>query len=86
MSGGCDGAIRFWDIRRAGCFRVLDLTQSQLGRRPPLLKSTPENVSSLFPIVIVCCSEEYLTIVLKRSCLPSSCRNSRASIQVSDLR
>lgn len=43
MSGGCDGAIRFWDIRRAGCFRVLDQSQSQLGRRPPLLKSTPEN-------------------------------------------
>jgi len=42
-SGGCDGAIRFWDIRRAGCFRVLDQSQSQLGRRSPLLKSTTEN-------------------------------------------
>ncbi|RLN21956.1 DNA excision repair protein ERCC-8-like isoform X2 [Panicum miliaceum] len=43
MSGGCDGAIRFWDIRRAGCFRVLDQSQSQLGRRSLLLKSTTEN-------------------------------------------
>ncbi|KAJ1286298.1 hypothetical protein BS78_03G343000 [Paspalum vaginatum] len=43
MSGGCDGAIRFWDIRRAGCFRVLDQSLSQLGRRPPLLKSTTGN-------------------------------------------
>jgi len=43
MSGGCDGAIRFWDIRRAGCFRVLDQSQSQLGRRSPLLESTTEN-------------------------------------------
>lgn len=36
MTGGCDGAIRFWDIRRAGCFSVLDQSHSQLGRRPPL--------------------------------------------------
>ncbi|CAK7347424.1 unnamed protein product [Dovyalis caffra] len=36
VTGGCDGAIRFWDIRRAGCFRVLDQSQSQLGRRPPV--------------------------------------------------
>ncbi|WVZ68111.1 hypothetical protein U9M48_017093 [Paspalum notatum var. saurae] len=43
MSGGCDGAIRFWDIRRAGCFRVLDQSLSQLGRRPPLLKSITGN-------------------------------------------
>ncbi|KAI6687955.1 hypothetical protein NL676_024783 [Syzygium grande] len=38
VTGGCDGAIRFWDIRRAGCFRVLDQSHSQLGRRPPLLE------------------------------------------------
>ncbi|CAO2817760.1 unnamed protein product [Amaranthus hypochondriacus] len=38
MTGGCDGAIRYWDIRRAGCFRVLDQSKSQLGRRPPLLE------------------------------------------------
>ncbi|KAF8023088.1 hypothetical protein BT93_F0550 [Corymbia citriodora subsp. variegata] len=38
ITGGCDGAIRFWDIRRAGCFRVLDQSHSQLGRRPPLLE------------------------------------------------
>lgn len=37
MTGGCDGAIRYWDIRRAGCFFVLDQSKSQLGRRPPLL-------------------------------------------------
>lgn len=37
VTGGCDGAIRFWDIRRAGCFRVLDQSHTQLGRRPPIL-------------------------------------------------
>uniref|UniRef100_A0A1J3H926 DNA excision repair protein ERCC-8 n=1 Tax=Noccaea caerulescens TaxID=107243 RepID=A0A1J3H926_NOCCA len=37
-TGGCDGAIRFWDIRRAGCFRVLDQSVTQLGVRPPILK------------------------------------------------
>ncbi|CAN1135674.1 WD repeat-containing protein ATCSA-1 [Linum perenne] len=36
ITGGCDGAIRFWDIRRAGCFRVLDQSRTQLGRRPPV--------------------------------------------------
>lgn len=40
MTGGCDGAIRFWDIRRVGCFLVLDQSQSQHGRRPPLLDKT----------------------------------------------
>ncbi|MCO5566493.1 hypothetical protein L7F22_020170 [Adiantum nelumboides] len=38
VSGGCDGAIRFWDIRRAGCYQVLDQQCSQIGRRPPVLK------------------------------------------------
>ncbi|XP_050884888.1 WD repeat-containing protein ATCSA-1 isoform X2 [Lathyrus oleraceus] len=38
ITGGCDGAIRFWDIRRAGCFQVLNQSRTQLGRRPPLLK------------------------------------------------
>lgn len=33
-SGGCDGAIRFWDIRRAGCFQVLDHNRSQIEKRP----------------------------------------------------
>ena len=48
VTGGCDGAIRFWDIRRAGCFLVLDQSQSQLGRRPPLLEcSTANKVSFL---------------------------------------
>lgn len=47
MTGGCDGAIRFWDIRRAGCFRVLDQSKTQLGRRPPfLLKSTKKGPAS----------------------------------------
>lgn len=36
VTGGCDGAIRFWDIRRAGSYLILDQSQSQLGRRPPL--------------------------------------------------
>ncbi|KAK4277405.1 hypothetical protein QN277_015409 [Acacia crassicarpa] len=38
VTGGCDGAIRFWDIRRAGCFLVLNQSSTQLGRRPPVLK------------------------------------------------
>lgn len=38
VTGGCDGAIRFWDIRRAGCFLVLNQSETQLGRRPPILK------------------------------------------------
>ncbi|EXB39828.1 DNA excision repair protein ERCC-8 [Morus notabilis] len=47
VTGGCDGAIRFWDIRRAGCFLVLDQSQSQLGRRPPILdRSATNKVSS----------------------------------------
>ncbi|XP_059287748.1 WD repeat-containing protein ATCSA-1 isoform X1 [Lycium ferocissimum] len=43
ITGGCDGAIRFWDIRRAGCFRVLDQSHSQLGRRPTLLTRSTAN-------------------------------------------
>lgn len=43
VTGGCDGAIRFWDIRRAGCFSVLDQTHTQLGRRPPILGRTSMN-------------------------------------------
>ncbi|PNT02477.1 hypothetical protein POPTR_014G016100v4 [Populus trichocarpa] len=47
VTGGCDGAIRFWDIRRAGCFLVLDQSQSQLGRRPPVLaRSAVSKVST----------------------------------------
>lgn len=46
VTGGCDGAIRFWDIRRAGCFRVLDQSRSQLGRRPPFAESTPKKGSA----------------------------------------
>lgn len=45
VTGGCDGAIRFWDIRRAGCFSVLDQSHSQLGRRPPLLERSTTKVS-----------------------------------------
>ncbi|KAL8487666.1 hypothetical protein ACS0TY_023673 [Phlomoides rotata] len=48
VTGGCDGAIRFWDIRKAGCFRVLDQSHSQFGRRPPLLvRPTTNKKSSL---------------------------------------
>ncbi|KAI5655189.1 hypothetical protein M9H77_32376 [Catharanthus roseus] len=43
VTGGCDGAIRFWDIRQAGCFRVLDQSNSQLGRRPPFLHHSAAN-------------------------------------------
>ncbi|KAJ8762613.1 hypothetical protein K2173_008052 [Erythroxylum novogranatense] len=43
ISGGCDGAIRLWDIRRAGCFLVLDQNRTQLGRRPPVLPRTSMN-------------------------------------------
>ncbi|XP_076955113.1 WD repeat-containing protein ATCSA-1-like isoform X1 [Bidens hawaiensis] len=46
MTGGCDGAIRFWDIRRAGCFSVLDQSHSQLGRRPPLVDPSATKVST----------------------------------------
>ncbi|XP_062022617.1 WD repeat-containing protein ATCSA-1-like [Rosa rugosa] len=46
VTGGCDGAIRFWDIRRAGCFLVLDQSQSQLGRRPPVLQRSATNKGS----------------------------------------
>ncbi|KAI3785412.1 hypothetical protein L1987_44530 [Smallanthus sonchifolius] len=46
MTGGCDGAIRFWDIRRAGCFSVLDQSHSQLGRRPPLVDQSTSKVST----------------------------------------
>lgn len=46
MTGGCDGAIRFWDIRRAGCFAVLDQSHSQLGRRPPVLERSTTKVST----------------------------------------
>lgn len=52
ITGGCDGAIRFWDIRRAGCFLVLDQSRSQLGRRPPLLEKTSTKVS--LSIICVC--------------------------------
>ncbi|XP_062163173.1 WD repeat-containing protein ATCSA-1 isoform X1 [Alnus glutinosa] len=43
VTGGCDGAIRFWDIRRAGCFLVLDQSHSQLGRRPHILECSATN-------------------------------------------
>lgn len=48
VTGGCDGAIRFWDIRRAGCFRVLDQSHSQLGRRPTLLTRSVTNKVPFF--------------------------------------
>lgn len=43
ITGGCDGAIRFWDIRRAGCFHVLNQSHTQLGRRQPLLERSSIN-------------------------------------------
>jgi DNA excision repair protein ERCC-8 len=54
MTGGCDGAIRFWDIRRAGSFLVLDQSLSQLGRRPPSLPQTSNKVCLLpFPLSVI---------------------------------
>ncbi|XP_060971349.1 WD repeat-containing protein ATCSA-1 isoform X1 [Cannabis sativa] len=53
VTGGCDGAIRFWDIRRAGCFLVLDQSQSQLGRRPPILERSAANKVSTSKSAIV---------------------------------
>ncbi|XP_065846893.1 WD repeat-containing protein ATCSA-1-like [Euphorbia lathyris] len=47
VTGGCDGAIRFWDIRRAGCYHVLDQSHSQLGRRPPVLPRSVSNKVSV---------------------------------------
>uniref|UniRef100_A0A0E0G5E3 Uncharacterized protein n=1 Tax=Oryza nivara TaxID=4536 RepID=A0A0E0G5E3_ORYNI len=52
MSGGCDGAIRFWDIRRAGCFLVLDQSRSQLGRRPPFLEGTSDKTSKPLQLAV----------------------------------
>ncbi|KAG7972205.1 hypothetical protein I3843_07G172000 [Carya illinoinensis] len=46
VTGGCDGAIRFWDIRRAGCFLVLDQSHSQLGRCPPIPERSATNKAS----------------------------------------
>ncbi|XP_038716584.1 WD repeat-containing protein ATCSA-1 isoform X1 [Tripterygium wilfordii] len=46
VTGGCDGAIRFWDIRRAGCFLVLDQSQTQLGRRLPIRTCSTMNTDS----------------------------------------
>lgn len=51
VTGGCDGAIRFWDIRRAGCFRVLDQSHTQFGRRPPLLVC-PTTTNKVIHLVI----------------------------------
>lgn len=51
VTGGCDGAIRFWDIRRAGCFLVLDQSQSQLGRRPPVLQRSATNKVFFFSLL-----------------------------------
>lgn len=48
ITGGCDGAIRFWDIRRAGCFQVLNQSRTQLGRRPPILKRSVLTKVSFF--------------------------------------
>ncbi|KAL2652749.1 hypothetical protein R1flu_020877 [Riccia fluitans] len=45
-TGSCDGAIRFWDIRRAGSFKVLDQDTSQMGRRPPIVKHREWPISS----------------------------------------
>eukprot|EP00850_Spirogloea_muscicola_P016627 SM000136S00173 [mRNA] locus=s136:184851:188612:- [translate_table: standard] len=45
VSGGADGAVRFWDIRTAGCYLVLDQHRSQAGRRPPPLPRAPSGAA-----------------------------------------
>ncbi|CAM6087515.1 unnamed protein product [Calypogeia fissa] len=46
ITGGFDGAIRFWDIRQAGSYKVLDQHNSQTGRRPPVkMKQTSQQRS-----------------------------------------
>jgi DNA excision repair protein ERCC-8 len=59
ISGGADGAIRFWDIRRTGCFQVLDQHHSQLGRRPPVLNNAAQrNITTVMPkrvlLIVIC--------------------------------
>lgn len=49
-SGGCDGAIRFWDIRRAGCFQVLDQNRSQIERRSNVTSSTQRQELASAPV------------------------------------
>ncbi|XP_024539928.1 DNA excision repair protein ERCC-8 [Selaginella moellendorffii] len=45
ISGGCDGAIRLWDIRRAGCFYVLDQHRSSASQEAKTSKdATPGRV------------------------------------------
>jgi WD40 repeat protein len=51
VTGGCDGAIRFWDIRRAGCFLLLDQSHSQLGRRPTIPEHSATNKVFLMPFL-----------------------------------
>jgi len=51
ITGGCDGAIRFWDVRRTGCFLVLDQSKSQLGKRPPLLPRSTADKVIIFPFL-----------------------------------
>jgi len=64
VTGGCDGAIRFWDIRRAGCFRVLDQSHSQLGRRPPLLERS--TMTKVFVSCVVTCICILVCLPIKR--------------------
>lgn len=51
MTGGCDSAIRFWDIRRPGCFRILDRVQSLPGRRLPIYERAINEVSKMCYVV-----------------------------------
>lgn len=67
ITGGCDGAIRFWDIRRAGCFLVLDQSKSQLGRRPPLSQNTLKKVPATRKVNVGQSSSAKTTIHHKRT-------------------
>lgn len=72
MTGGCDGAIRYWDIRRAGCFLVLDQSKSQLGRRPPLLERSVADKVSFIPFSAFSLALDYVNIILKSSFVSDS--------------
>ncbi|KAF6159767.1 hypothetical protein GIB67_030025 [Kingdonia uniflora] len=66
-TGGCDGAIRFWDIRRAGCFLVLDQSRSQLGKRPPFLERSSSKGSASKPFQAGQSSNVKVKIPLKKT-------------------
>ncbi|MCO5613256.1 hypothetical protein L7F22_067532, partial [Adiantum nelumboides] len=70
VSGGCDGAIRFWDIRRAGCYQVLDQQCSQIGRRPPVLKGISRDIGRVeYVFYLDLCLFFYFRLLMTRNLL-----------------